>query len=181
MRLILITVLLLLIIAIAGCYLPISGKVIDAETQQPIEGAVVLVEWNEAHGLGLTYHTVYKIVETATDKKGDFFLPGAYSPFVDPPYLVIYKQGYIAWRNDTIFPSFEKRKDYDVWRHNYVYRLEQFKESYSRFKHSMFMDTGIIGASYERTPRFEDATTFESKAARPETEKYRQEYEGRKP
>ena len=181
MRPILITALLILIIAVAGCYLPIRGSVIDAETQQPIEGAVVLVEWDEAHGLGLTYSTVYKIVETETDSKGRFALPGAYNPLVDSPSLIIYKRGYVAWRNDTIFPSFEKRKDYDVWQHGYVYKLERFKEGDSRFKHSMFMHTGFGGASYQRTPRFEDATTFENKAARPEIEQYRKEYERGRP
>jgi hypothetical protein len=171
-----IALLLLLALVTTGCYFPISGRVIDAETQQPIEGAVVLVEWDEEHGLGFTYHTIYKIAETETNKEGKFSLPGAYSPLVDSPSLLIYKQGYVAWRNDTIFPSFEKRKDYDVWQYSYVYKLERFKEGDSRFKHSMFMHTGFGGASYERTPRFEDATTFENKAARPEVEQYRKEY-----
>jgi hypothetical protein len=31
---------------------------------------VVLVEWNEEHGLGLPYQTVYKIAETETDQQG---------------------------------------------------------------------------------------------------------------
>ncbi len=170
-----------MLLLMSGCYLPMGGRVIDSETEQPIEGAVVLVEWNEAHGLGLTYHTVYKIAETETDKQGKFSLPGAYNPMIDEPYLVIYKQGYVAWRNDTVFPSFEKRKDYDVWQHGHVYKLERFKDGYSRFRHAMFMDTGIIGASYEKTPRFEEATTFENKAAGPEIDKYHQEFERRKP
>ena len=147
---------------LTSCYLPISGKVIDADTQQPIEGAVVLVEWNEQHGFGLTYHTVYKTAETETNKEGKFSLPGAYSLFVDQPYLVIYKSGYVAWRNDDIFPDYEKRSNGDRWRHNSVYKLEKFKDEYSLFKHSMFMDTGIMDMNFYRIPKFANATRNES-------------------
>jgi len=171
MRLKLFALMLLTICTFTGCYMPLTGRVIDAETQQPIDGAVVLVEWNEAHGLGLTYHTVYKIAETETDKKGRFSLPGAYSPFIDQPYLVIYKQGYVAWRNDNVFPGYEKRKDYDVWQHGYVYKLERFKDGYSRDKHSMFMDTGIIGSDMRKTPRYYTGLMYESKAGTEEVER----------
>ena len=78
----------------SGCYLGITGTVIDAETQLPIQGAVVLAQWTDSHGIGLTYHTVHKIEETETNKDGKFSLSGVYSPFVDTPVLVIYKNGY---------------------------------------------------------------------------------------
>lgn len=146
---------------LSGCYMGISGRVVDAETMQPLEGAVVLAEWLETHGFGLTSHTVYKIVETETDMNGRFSLPGAYNPMVDEPYLVIYKKGYVAWRNDDIFPGYEKRKDYDVWMHGYNYKLERYKEEYSRKKHSSFMSKGIIGSSLQKTPKFEAAYGYE--------------------
>jgi hypothetical protein len=47
--------LIALLLLTTGCYLPISGKVIDAETYQPIEGAVVEVEWKNTIGFGLTH------------------------------------------------------------------------------------------------------------------------------
>jgi len=46
------TLILLTLACLSGCYFPISGQVIDAETLQPIEGAVVLVEWTKVRGLG---------------------------------------------------------------------------------------------------------------------------------
>jgi len=152
---------------LTGCYLPISGWVIDAETQQPIEGAVVLVEWVETGGLpGLAFHTVYKIAETETDSKGKFSLPGAYSIFgVDRPVMVIYKQGYVAWRNMTVFPDGKLRKDYDVWQHGYRYKLERFKENYSRSHHFFFMGGSIMGLNGKRTPKFMNALSIERNAA----------------
>lgn len=161
----------MMFLILSGCYLPLSGKVIDAETQQPIEGAVVLVEWSEIGGLpGLASHSVYKIAETETDSKGKFSLPGAYSIFVDKPSLVIYKQGYVAWRNMTVFPSGVLRKDYDVWQHGHRYKLERFKESYSRLQHFYFMQGGIMGSNGKRTPKFENSVSIELIAARPERE-----------
>ncbi len=171
---------MLLLLLISGCYLPMSGRVVDGETKQPIEGAVVLVEWTEEHGLGLTYHTVYKIAETETDKQGRFSLPGAYNPLVDQPCLVIYKQGYVAWRNDTVFPSFEKRRGYDVWEHGYEYKLERFKDGYSRDLHSSFMDTGLIGLDVEHAPKFEAAYGYELREGMREIEEKKNKLRGDK-
>lgn len=146
---------------VSGCYWGISGRVIDAESQQPIDDAVVLAQWTKTHGFGEYYHTVYKIEETETDKNGKFSIAGVYSPFVDKPMLVIYKRGYIAWRNDLVFPSFSKRKDYEIWQDNYEYRLDKFKKGFSRDQHHLFLEHGIIGSDYNKTPRYSDAASYE--------------------
>jgi len=183
-------VILLLLFTLTGCYLPLSGKVIDADTQQPIEGAIVLAQWTIQHGLGLTYHTVHKIVETETDKKGQFTLPGAYNVFVDQPELVIYKQGYIAWRNNAILiikkdeggkieTIGEKRTDYDVWEHGYVYKLEPFREGYSRYKNYLIMSLGIIDKEASKIPNYLKALTYEHQASEPELESTRRRERGK--
>lgn len=164
--------LFLSLLVFTGCYLPIRGRVIDAETNEPIEGAVVLAEWNEEEGLpGFSGTSVYKIVEAETDKRGKFFLTGTFYPLVNRPYLVIYKQGYVAWRNDLVFPQFTLRKDYDVWEHGREYKLERFKESYSREQHSSFMQSGINGANLEQTPKYYTGLKYESIAGRQERNK----------
>jgi len=154
MRNIFVILLTTLMILPAGCYPNITGTVIDAETGQPIEGAVVLVQWTKTHGFGLTYHTVYKVLETETNKMGKFSITGAYSPFIDKPTLVIYKKGYIAWRNDILFPNFIKRTDYDTWKNNYEYKLDKFKEGYPKDKHQMFMGHGIMIDGLNKVPKF---------------------------
>ncbi len=83
---------------------PFSGKVVDAETKEPIEGAVVLVVWNKAiygsPGGPLTYFEEAK--ETLTDKNGDFFIEKYNGVIINPlarirdldVRILIYKPGY---------------------------------------------------------------------------------------
>jgi len=178
---------ILLLVSITGCYLPLGGKVIDAESGQPIEGAVVVAQWHESHGLpGMVYHTLYKIAEASTDNNGKFLLPGAYSPFANIPDLLIYKRGYVVWNRDlvlifkkkqdgTIESTFMgKRADYDSWEHGYLYKLEPFKEGYSHDKNSRLMC--CFDSSTKETPMFKEAETYENKAAEPERELIRHQF-----
>lgn len=56
---------------------PYKGKVIDAETKRPIEGAVVVIFWTRRI-FWLTHTSTYfvDVKETLTDKNGEFELPG---------------------------------------------------------------------------------------------------------
>jgi hypothetical protein len=130
---------LLIVLTITGCYLPMSGRVIDAETQQPIEGAVVLVEWTKTHGLGEHWTESYKVAEVVSDKDGKVSLPGCYSPFVRPPDVTIYKKGYVAWNNYYIFPNYVHRTDFE-WGSGYVFKMKKFLDTYSYLKHSSFVE-----------------------------------------
>ncbi len=116
-----------IMLLVTGCYVPISGRVIDAETNAPIEGAVVLVEWTKTKGVGLTYTESVKVAETLSNKDGQFDLPGCFSPFVNEPDVTVYKKGYVAWSSRIIFPDYRKRTDF-IWG-NYVFRLEKFQAS----------------------------------------------------
>jgi hypothetical protein len=54
-----------------------EGKVIDAQTGQPIEGVVVFGVWYKAHpGAGGASHTYYDSREVLTDKYGEFSIQG---------------------------------------------------------------------------------------------------------
>lgn len=72
-----------LVLSLGGCgtYFgydgPYEGKVIDKDTNQPIEGAVVHGTWYRAHpGPGGATHTYYDSHEILTDKKGWFKIEG---------------------------------------------------------------------------------------------------------
>lgn len=120
-----------------ACYPDINGTVVDAETGQPIEGAIVLVEWTKRVGFG-DYHTEsVKVVEVITDKDGKFKVTGIKNPLVDPPDMTIYKKGYVAWNNKIIFPEYSKR-DFK-WQSGNLFRLDRFKEDYSYDKHVSFL------------------------------------------
>lgn len=96
---------------------PYRGKVIDLETGEPIEGAVIAGVWK----LNLLYVRLSDPLprfcdakETLTDKNGEFILPKA-SCFtlwpiagLDFAEVVVFKPGYLAY--PPLGPSFEDRK-----------------------------------------------------------------------
>jgi hypothetical protein len=135
--------LLIVLLPSAACTGPISGKaitgkIVNAETGQPIEGAILLVEWTKDHGFGNTYTTSEKVVEILSDKNGIVEIPGYDVRFVNNPDITVYKPGYVAWNNHWIFPDTRKRTDFE-WKNGYVFRLDEFKEGYSYRKHRSFI------------------------------------------
>lgn len=85
-----------------------KGKILDIETKQPIEGAVVVVEYKKATmGLGAgSISSIIDIRETLTDKDGNFSFP-SYSTVIQPfswqisTILIIFKPGYASLRLDA--------------------------------------------------------------------------------
>lgn len=128
----------LVMIMVVGCYLPISGRIVDAETNNPIEGAVVLVEWTKTKGIGLTYAESCKVAEMMTGKDGKFIVPGVFAMSVNSPDLTIYKQGYVAWNNKRIYPKNNKRADFE-WRNKAIVKLEKIKEPFHYYEHYSFI------------------------------------------
>ena len=147
-------ILFALLSLMSGCYFGITGRVIDIETNQPIEGAVVLVEWTKTKGLGLTYTESDKVAEVLSDKDGKFDLPGCYNPFVNPPDVTVYKKGYVAWNNKFVFPGYKKRTDFE-WGAGNALRLERFKNTYSYINHESFIDGAVhVGLSPDKKQIF---------------------------
>jgi hypothetical protein len=141
MKLITVVAFISILIILFGCYSPITGTVVDAETGKPIEGAVVMAEWTKRHGIG-DYHTEsVKVVEVLSDKDGKVRISGILVPFVDPPDVTVYKKGYVAWSNRSIFMD-GGRKDF-VWNNGAVFKLEKFKPEYSYVEHDSFVSRSI--------------------------------------
>jgi len=143
MKLRLLSILICIVVAITGCYLPINGRIIDAETQQPVEGAVVMVEWTKTHGFGHYWTESYKVVEVVSDKEGKVNVTGCYSPFVDKPHVTVYKNGYVVWNDEAIFQG-PPRTDFK-WG-EYIFKLDHFKPEYSHDKHVYFIRASIHSA-----------------------------------
>ena len=90
-----------------------KGKVIDAETKEPIEGAVVVVVYKKhslISGPGGGYTSVVKVKETLTDKNGEFYF-SPYTTLIQPNSIedtaefIIYKPGYGSYPGrDDVHP-----------------------------------------------------------------------------
>lgn len=137
-------------------YPPIKGTVVDSDTGKPLEGALIVAQWTKKHGFGLTYHELILITETLTDKDGKFAITKTPNDWIlEPPEMIIYKEGYIPWRNDSIFPSSNIVKDHE-WNNNVTYRLDVFTDKYTFRDLFRFLDSGMMGAGRKEVPIISD-------------------------
>jgi len=102
--------------AIISHYGPYYGKVVDAETKEPLEGAAVLaVYYTTSSGPGGSLSHYLDAQETVTDKNGEFRIPPltvttfrVLHGFDAHPLFTIFKPGYGAYPNHKdvkpIFP-----------------------------------------------------------------------------
>ena len=80
-----------------------SGKVLDAATGEPIEGAVVCMQWSGGGFFEIVASGCTAFYETKTDKKGRYYIPtqrvSLWSWFGGPgdEDVMIYKDGYSAY------------------------------------------------------------------------------------
>ncbi|MBI3455805.1 MAG: hypothetical protein HY002_08455 [Candidatus Rokubacteria bacterium] len=93
---------------------PYRGKVVDAETGQPLVGAVVLAIWyrevpTAPHGPAVDYHDA---LEVLTDANGDFEIPAKthFTPIgkIREPDFVVYYPGYAVYPSDRARPQGEQ-------------------------------------------------------------------------
>ena len=112
-----------------------KGRVVDIDTKQPIEGAVVVAIYYKStlNPPAGSYSNVIHVKETLTDKDGRFRFP-SYTTFIHPlSYsgnceFLIYKPGYGNLGEEPVedhfsgrAPSFFERKAY--WNKNLVFRF----------------------------------------------------------
>ncbi len=94
---------------------PWTGKVIDAETKQPIEGAVVVVEWDESFAAIPESSSRFKDAKEALTNSEGIFKIDAQSYFsilpdsrISGPHFAIFKPGYGLFPESHVYP-----KDWD--------------------------------------------------------------------
>ena len=102
---------------VPSCTATYKGKVIDAVTKLPIEGAVVVASWSEEQGTptGGTSR-FHDVKETLTDKNGEWKIKGPrgargdflvnvytilsmmfFSYYTEPPLFIIFNPGYCSY------------------------------------------------------------------------------------
>ncbi len=126
-----------------------AAIVVDAETGEPIEGAVAMAVWWGARaggafegGGGIPFPK--RIEEAVSDKKGRIYI----DDFRDwhffgfhYPHLSVYKCGYLCWNQHRIYRNETKdgyRNDFDT--KNKIVRLEKWLENFSYVSHRHFID-----------------------------------------
>ena len=97
----------------AGCgiHYSVKGRVVDASTKQPVEGAVVAVKWirYKLSPPGLPSNKErYGTSETVTDEVGRFNIP-KYT--IGEHVMGVYKKGYVCWSSETIFNPVGKTRE----------------------------------------------------------------------
>jgi hypothetical protein len=122
------TILVILFCSLSGCSTDrtFKGKVVDAETLEPIEGAVIVAVWNKERFGGLLHDIRLKDArETLTDENGDWTLIGLegqnskFRRFLQyvgifrtlNPEFFIYKSGYteyVALGNFSAWPCLSR-------------------------------------------------------------------------
>lgn len=120
---------------------PAEAWVVDAVTGKPVEGAVVVAYWEmSVHGQKVS-DDLYspKIIETVTDSKGHFAIPG-WGPeevccgFMEPndPGVLIFKPGYEGMPLASSYSAVvNDPKDRDHYWSGKTYRLQPFTGDYT--------------------------------------------------
>ena len=156
-----ILLLMMAFLLLLGCNEEITGIVVDAETGQPIEGAVVLVEWTKTSGIGLRATESYKVFEALTDAEGKVKIEGMTDLFVNDPHVSVYRKGYVLWNNEYIFPGWGKRTDFN-WENNYFFKLSKFKPEYKFHDHLLFIHSSThAGIAAEKKQLMDSAYRWE--------------------
>ena len=137
---------LLLVISLISCspkYV-VKGRVIDAETQQPIQGAAVAIRWFAGVAENPSSKTgTIKAVQSLTDDRGVFKVP----KYPETPHILgVYKNGYICWSSQDIFtvdPGMSRRDKYRKRKNHHIkegmeIELEQLQKRHPRDMHAGF-------------------------------------------
>ncbi len=118
----------------------INGRVVDAETGQPINDAAVAIRWfeNQSEDNATTDQT-FDAAQDMSDKDGNFSIP----EYQNRKYVMgVYKEGYICWSSRTHFSGGAAEKTSLKFPPNVEngmeIRLARLTEGHSRDEHAGF-------------------------------------------
>ena len=128
-----------------------SGRVIDAVTGEPIEGAVVAYEWVYTSFFGITGEMVAARYATTTDKEGRYHVPNqrtrkrrTFLISLKPESVLIYKDSYSVY---TLRSNYSKPREASNFGERQVYRekdnlvkLSPWQQGWSHRKHLEYIE-----------------------------------------
>lgn len=133
------------------------GKVVDAETEQPLEGSVVVVVWYKKPLISMDGPTYFHDAkEVLTDAKGEFSLDGSpaidWNPFtylLKQPDIVIYKPGYGPLTG--AYPR-SLQNIQESLKKGAVVKLPRLKTGEEQVRFADISPLGLTPAPFERIP-----------------------------
>jgi hypothetical protein len=168
-RLGLVVALIFLCPTACGMKVMTSGRVVDAGTGLPVEGAAVAIKWVHYKWGPPGLPTPKKrlgTTETLTDAQGGFTIPRY---IWRSHYMGVYKEGYICWTSETRFnpygSTYEEMFERRFWHRvndGMIIQLEPMPKDTSfelRRRHACF--TGSVGTRLESSNIFSKATRHE--------------------
>ena len=139
-----ISFLLVLLAVSCGPKRMIHGRILDAETRYPIEGAAVAIKWYSfTAGENAEKIETIDARQALSDDRGFFRIP----EYPDKNYILgVYKNGYICWSSRDVFSNratAATRKSYRQLRESRLrdgmeIRLVPLKKEHSRSLHAGF-------------------------------------------
>jgi len=122
----------------------VRGRVMDAESQQPIKGAAVAIKWyTDSSGQQSADIKTVDAAQALSDDEGVFKIP----EYPDMKYVLgVYKNGYICWSSHDVFsiqPEVAAKEKYPVKKGHQIkdgmeIRLLPLKNEHSRKLHAGF-------------------------------------------
>jgi hypothetical protein len=173
---VIIVVLFVAFVVISQSPFSYKGKVVDADTGEPVKGAVVMLIWYRNHAFsGSDY---FKSRETLTDKSGMFYLKGRckinFVPItrVGEPHLHIFKGGYKYFMNPWVLSVF--KEDYMKKMVNFegnliIFKLKKLLKIKERKRNIPHISSEV---PYEKRKLFMDERNREEKQLGLEPTKY---------
>ena len=132
-----------------------KGNVIDAETKEPIEGAVVVVVYNKATiGLGAgALSSIINVREVLTDKEGMFRI-SSYTTIIQPfsvedeANFIIFKPGYGSFLYWRVSPPKNLMMYNENWR--FIDFEEFFSSEFGAVKEVWGKEAWVMGAVLQK-------------------------------
>ena len=169
--LIMVTLMVCLLIGVQDQVLAMSRNpvptvtVVDAESGEPIEGAVAIAIWRK-HSIKMRAWweggtmVVVKIKEAVSDEDGNIYIDGFWGWYIARnryPRLTIYKPGYVCWDQINLYEG-GLRTDFD--KDHRIARMEKWPEGFSFVQHESFVRGCTLGDIYD-TPKLFFKTAFD--------------------
>jgi Carboxypeptidase regulatory-like domain len=122
----------------------VTGRVLDAETGRPIEGAVVAIRWLQDRSDDVSDgNDTLEATQDFSDQNGTFRIP----QYPGKPYVMgVYKKGYVCWSSRDKFLPSEKNAGVSQSLvsqpvhvdNGMAIQLKPFKNEYRRDEHAGF-------------------------------------------